>query len=88
MADETKGAKTQYRILKRVEIDGTIVDPDSTAEAVLPEGTVLYALIPDTFEGNVRKAAHEAGGDGDYAKVAARSFEEFPARATTVVRFT
>lgn len=87
MGDEA-AEKTQYRILKRVEIDGAIIDPDTKEAAVLPEGTVVYALIPGTFQGNVRKSAHEAGGDGDYAKVAARSFDEFPARAKTVVSFS
>lgn len=83
MADETAPttAKTEYRVLRKLTGDAleeAKVDGDEDA---------IYELLPDTFTGNVKRAVYEKHGEGDYVKIAGRSFDAFPARKKEVVTF-
>lgn len=69
---------TEYRAFKKVEnLDELTADDE------------VYVLLPGTFTGSkVKRAVHDAHGDGDYLKVAARSVDAFPARTKEVVSFS
>lgn len=77
--EETAAAATGgtvYRAFKKVEnLDELSADDE------------VYVLLPEDYTGNVKRVVHAAHGDGDYAKVAARSLELFPARKKEVVSF-
>lgn len=83
MAEDTTtaAAKSEYRVLRKLtgtDLEEAKVDGDEVA---------IYELLPDTFTGNVKRAVYEKHGEGDYVKIAARSFDSFPARKKEVVTF-
>lgn len=80
-ATDATAPKTEYRVLRKLAGDAleeAKVDGDEAA---------VYELLPETFTGNVKRAVYEKHGEGDYVKIAARSFDEFPARKKEVVTF-